>query len=154
VGLEPNKDTTTQLKALNASFLGCRVGSVWKVNIAYQKIKQLQAYADLIQTPTRVFEPKRGHRIPDYLLIISDKAPIYSTLARSNTGTLGLVETTSFSEEDGMCTKLHLIQKQSFEDFVAEEEKRLKKKANIKIEEKENFLADWNDFIQLIFADD
>ena len=41
IGLDPNKDVVTQLKNFNTSFLGCKVGSVWKVNKADRVIKKI-----------------------------------------------------------------------------------------------------------------
>ena len=41
----------TQLKNFNGSFLGCKVGSVWKVNKIDKKIKKLMQFADIVQSP-------------------------------------------------------------------------------------------------------
>jgi hypothetical protein len=36
-----NEDVVTQLKNLSGSFLGCKVGSVWKVGKISKKMKQI-----------------------------------------------------------------------------------------------------------------
>ena len=55
--------------------LGCKVGSVWKVNRG-GKIKKLDEFADIPQTAHRLFHAKRGHKTADYLMIVPDKTPV------------------------------------------------------------------------------
>lgn len=50
--------------------MGCKIGTIWKVNRQKRKMKQLINYVDLAQTPARVFGFKRGHTAPDYLLLV------------------------------------------------------------------------------------
>ena len=52
--------------------------------------------------------------------------------------------------EDGICSELSVIRKDSFEDFINSREKKLSRKSYVKIEEKEEFLAHWNDYIEVI----
>lgn len=83
IELRPNEDIVNQLSKLDYNLLGCRVGTVWKVIKAEKKIKQLIEFADLPQTPTRVFDFKRGHRIPDYLLVLPEDTPVYRSRGSS-----------------------------------------------------------------------
>lgn len=131
LALKPNEDAVTQLKNFNGSFLGCKVGSVWKVHKNDLKIKKLIEFADLPQTPQRIFEHKRGHRIPDYLLIIPDKTPVFSSSATSHSKE-GLVKT-CFMTEDGICLELSVIRKDSFDDFIDNQEKKFGRKSLAKI---------------------
>lgn len=95
VGLKHNEDIVSQLKRLDYNLLGCKVGTVWKVIKKEQIIKCLVEFADLPQTPQRVFDPKRGHRIPDYLLILPESAPVFRNLSSLVvTSKLGLVRVT------------------------------------------------------------
>lgn len=55
VSLDPDKDVVTQLKNLNTSFLGCKVGSVWKVSKEGQVIRRIIEFSDLVQSPSRIF---------------------------------------------------------------------------------------------------
>ena len=55
MGLQSHGDLVTQLKNCSSSFLGCKVGSVWKVNKVKEKIKRVTEFADLMQTPQRIF---------------------------------------------------------------------------------------------------
>jgi len=103
LGLKPNEDAVTQLKNFNGSFLGCKVGSVWKVHKNDSKIKKLMQFADLPQTPQRIFEHKRGHRIPDYLLIVPEKTAIFSSSASSQSKE-GLVKVSFMTETEGICS--------------------------------------------------
>ena len=77
--METNKEIVAQLKSLHGSLLGCKVGSVWKVNRGSAKIKKLDEYADIPQTPHRVFHAKRGHNTADYLMIVPDKTPVHKS---------------------------------------------------------------------------
>lgn len=84
----------TQLSKTGYSLLGCKVGTVWKVNKSVRKIKQLIEFADLPQTPSRVFDYKRGHRRPDYLLVLAEGTPVYHSRVSSLVGVerLGLAQ--------------------------------------------------------------
>ena len=55
MALKPSEDAVIQLKNFNGSFLGCKVGSVWKVHKNDKKVKKLIEFADLPQTPQRIF---------------------------------------------------------------------------------------------------
>ena len=118
IGLEPNKDVVSQLRNFSGSYLGCKAGSVWKVNKYSRKIKKLMEFADLPQTPSRVFDSNRGHRVPDYLLIVPEKTPVYSTASSHSKDKEGLVRVSFFSPEQGMSSQLQLILKSSLEDLV------------------------------------
>lgn len=99
VGLRPHDDIVSQLNKLDYNLLGCRVGTVWKVCKRDQKIKCLVEFADLPQTPARVFDPKRGHRTPDYLLIIPASTPVFPNIsALVGTSRMGLVRMTVLLE--------------------------------------------------------
>ena len=41
IGLRPNEDVVTQLSKLDYGLIGCRVGTVWKVNKGVGKVKKL-----------------------------------------------------------------------------------------------------------------
>ena len=41
MALKPSEDAVIQLKNFNGSFLGCKVGSVWKVHKNDKKVKKL-----------------------------------------------------------------------------------------------------------------
>ncbi len=100
IGLKPNEDIVSQLNKLDYNLLGCKVGTVWKVSKRSDKpkLKRLVEFADLPQTPSRVFDPKRGHRQVDYLLIIPSNVPIYSSMM--NTDKLGLIRVTHMIENE------------------------------------------------------
>jgi hypothetical protein len=57
--------------------MGCKIGTIWKVNRQKKKMKQLINYVDLPQTPARVFGFKRGHTAPDYLLLVPESHKVY-----------------------------------------------------------------------------
>ena len=69
------------------------------MNKQSKKIKRIQQYADLPQTPFRIFDPKRGHRVPDHLLIVPDKTAIYSgEVSGGVDAKLGIVQISCFAE--------------------------------------------------------
>jgi hypothetical protein len=74
--LRAEESVVSQISKMEHIF-GEKMHSVWKVNRGTRKIKQLIDYSDLPQTPARLFNYKRGHRIPDYLLVVTSAFPYF-----------------------------------------------------------------------------
>jgi hypothetical protein len=70
LSLNDDEEVHQQLSKIGPSVFGCRVGSIWKVCRKMKKIKLIQNYIDLPQTPSRIFTFRRGHSIPDFLLVV------------------------------------------------------------------------------------
>jgi len=70
----------TQLTKIEKNILGCTVGSIWKVTKSNKKIKRLLDFVDVAVTPARLFNYRRGHRIPDYLLIVPSNQSVFRSL--------------------------------------------------------------------------
>jgi hypothetical protein len=88
-------DIFSQLKQIERNFLGCSIGSIWKVSKFNKKIKRLIDFVDVAITPARIFNYRRGHRIPDYLLIVPFKQIVFRSIESeigSREQSLGLVK--------------------------------------------------------------
>jgi hypothetical protein len=102
--------------------LGCKAASIWKVSRQRRKIKQIVHYNDLPQTPARIFDYKRGHAIPDYLLVVPDSHSIYRSMAIENRRErVGIVCSVVHEEGKKVHRSCRVVGKESLDDFKTEE---------------------------------
>ena len=70
----------------------------------------------------------------DYLLILPEKTPCFSTVSSySSLIKEGIILVCYNTEKDGIVKQLRLIKKESFEDFVAEEGRKLSRRGEIRL---------------------
>ncbi len=68
--LRDDEELFDQLRKLGPEAFGCKVASIWKVNRRRKKVKFFNKYIDYKMKPSEIFAYKRGHTIPDYILIV------------------------------------------------------------------------------------